>query len=66
MNTFLDLILARNFNTWNYAVAISDKARAVEATHAWILLQARTGQQCPLCRTEMSVEERSVNKFRFS
>lgn len=60
----LQLILARNFNIWNYAAVISNEERAVEAARSWLLLPNRVAR-CPNCRQMMNVEQRSDYKINF-
>lgn len=59
----LDLILARNFNIWNYAT-INSRERAVAAAQAWLLLPTRT-PRCSRCRNLMHRENRSDNDAGF-
>lgn len=62
----MDLVLARNFNMWNYAASISDEKTALVAAKAWLLMpNADRRSLCPHCREPMSVEVRADFKVGF-
>ncbi|KAF9812327.1 hypothetical protein SFRURICE_005438, partial [Spodoptera frugiperda] len=60
----LELILARNFNLWNYACAIPNEETAVAAAKAWLLIPTRT-PRCPTCRGPMSREAKDSYKLKY-
>ncbi|KAF9801728.1 hypothetical protein SFRURICE_014882 [Spodoptera frugiperda] len=60
----LELILARNFNLWNYACAIPNEETAVAAAKACLLIPTRT-PRCPTCRGPMSREAKDSYKLKY-